>query len=301
MPGLISTAQLAEWDYNENPSETVLAEMAITMGLRRDGDPPEPNRDESQEMSFMMENSPTSEELAEYYKSWSMEPFEVYFQRRKDKKKNDESSEASGSSDTPRRRVTFEDQDSESEVSTTCSSTYASRTKLTKGNSLLVDLGSMINVIGSNTAKDFAQAAEKAGHKTEFVKRKTRMNVNGVGAGSAPCDDEAILPIAVKFQNEQPRLDTYKANVAQGSGADLPAILGAISMQEKDTVLILRKGKQMMVFPGPGGYKIEWSPGTKLLPMIPAPSGHMVVPCDAFTEATADPQAQLAFITDHSQ
>ena len=127
------------------------------------------------------------------------------------------------------------------------------------------------------------------------------MNVNGVGAGSAPCDDEAILPIAVQFQDEPARLDTYKANVAQGSGSDLPAILGAISMQEKDSVLILRKGKEMMVFPGPGGYKIEWSPGTKILPMIPAPSGHLVVPCDAFAEAKADPQEQLAFMTDHRQ
>ena len=47
-------------------------------------------------------------------------------------------------------------------------------------------------------------------------------------------------------------------------------------MQEKDSVLILRKGKEMIAFPGPGGYKIEWSLGTKLLPMTRPkwPSGH---------------------------
>ena len=118
--------------------------------------------------------------------------------------------------------------------------------------------------------------------------------MNGVGKGSAPCDDEAEVPIAIKFKDEPARLDTYKANVAKGSGADLPAILGSLSMQEKDAVIILRKGKEIMAFPGPGGYKIEWSPGTKLLPMEPAPSGHMVVPCDRFAEATKDDGNELA-------
>jgi len=78
--------------------------------------------------------------------------------------------------------------------------------------------------------------------------------------------------------------------------------LGADSMQEKDAVLILRQGKEFIAFPGPGGYKIEWSPGTKLLPMIPAPSGHLVIPCDRFAELpTTEPQVeqQLTFLTDH--
>ena len=127
------------------------------------------------------------------------------------------------------------------------------------------------------------------------------MNVNGVGKGSAPCDEEATIPIAVKFKDEPAKLDTFKANVAQGSGEDLPAILGSISMQEKDAVILLRKGKEMMVFPGPGGYKIEWSPGTKLLPMVSAPSGHLVIPCDNFADAMANPEDQIAFMTDYSK
>ena len=57
-------------------------------------------------------------------------------------------------------------------------------------------------------------------------------------------------------------LDTFETNIAEGTGVDLPAILGSKSMQEKDAVIILRAGKEMMVFPGPGGYKIEWGPGT---------------------------------------
>ena len=69
-------------------------------------------------------------------------------------------------------------------------------------------------------------------------------------------------------------------------------------MQDKDAVLILRKGKEMMVFPGPGGYKIECSPGTERLPMIPAPSGHLVIPCDKF-DAARGQGSQISFCTDH--
>ena len=98
-------------------------------------------------------------------------------------------------------------------------------------------------------------------------------------------------------------MESYRGNIAKGCGANLPAILGAASMQEKDSVIILRKGKEMIAFPGPGGYKIEWSPGTKLLPMVPAPSGHLVIPCDRCKELPKGKKdnEQIAFWTDHTK
>ena len=74
-------------------------------------------------------------------------------------------------------------------------------------------------------------------------------------------------------------------------------------MQDKDSAIILRKGQEINAFPGPGGYKIEWSPGTKLVPMIPAPSGHLVIPCDHFDgggSSSADPTEHMAFCTDRT-
>ena len=72
-------------------------------------------------------------------------------------------------------------------------------------------------------------------------------------------------------------------------------------MQEKGAVIVLRKGKEFLAFPGPGGYKIEWSPGTRLLPMTTAPSGHLVVPCDHF-DSVVDGASRNAdstvFVTD---
>ena len=112
-----------------------------------------------------------------------------------------------------------------------------------------------------------------------------------------------MTPIAVKFADQDATQETYKANIAEGCGASLPAILGSESMQEKDAVIILRHGKEMIVFPGPGGYKIEWSPGSKLLPMKPAISGHLVIPCehfDSLPKGNAKTES-IAFWTDHSK
>ena len=177
-----------------------------------------------------------------------------------------------------------------------------SKTKLLKGNSLVVDLGSRINIIGIETVKEFTDIAKASGQEVMYVQRKRRLHVNGVGSDSATCDREIIAPIAVKFEEQPATKEQFRANIAEGCGASLPAILGADSMQEKDAVLILRKGKEFIAFPGPGGYQIKWSPGTKLLPMIPTPSGHLVIPCDRFAElptANAQEEQQLTFWTDH--
>ena len=106
----------------------------------------------------------------------------------------------------------------------------------------------------------------------------------------------------MQYQDEPVKLDEFKAYVARGSGADLPGIWGLDSMQEKDAVICLRKGKELVAFPGPGGYEIKWSPGTKLLPMVPAPSGHMVIPCDKFDKVKHDDRRtdQISFVTDHN-
>ena len=180
------------------------------------------------------------------------------------------------------------------------------RTKLEDGKlSILVDLGSRVNCIGADTCREFTDVINAAGKNAEFVNRESRLNINGVGSGSAPCDEEAILPVAIKFGEGPATLEKFRANVAEGSGAHLPAIWGSKSMQEKDAVLILRQGKEMVALPGPGGYKIEWSPGTRILPMTAAPSGHLVIPCDRFSEIqqskpTLD-EAQTVFVMDMTQ
>ena len=147
-----------------------------------------------------------------------------------------------------------------------------------------------------------AATAESHGHEATYTNRPTRLQAHGVGAGAAPSENVVGMPIAVKGEDgAKATLDKFRANVVEGSGADLPAILGFNSMQEKDAVIILRRGKEQMVIPGPGGYKIERSPGTITLPVAAAPSGHLVIPSDHFAGAIRPPEDQmLSFVADHT-
>ncbi len=43
-----------------------------------------------------------------------------------------------------------------------------------------------------------------------------------------------------------------------------------------------RSGSEKLSFPGPGGYEIQWSPGTRHFNLQPAQSGHLMIPCDDF-------------------
>jgi hypothetical protein len=53
-------------------------------------------------------------------------------------------------------------------------------------------------------------------------------------------------------------------------------------MQNKNAVLMLQHGQEMMVLPGPEGYKMKWSKGTKFLPMTKSSSGHLIIPCEQY-------------------
>ena len=92
-------------------------------------------------------------------------------------------------------------------------------------------------------------------------------------------------------------LEHLESNVATGSEADLPSIMGKVSATAKDSVVFLREGKEQLVFSGPGGYKTVWSPGTKIMELKNAPSRHLVFKYD---EVTTDRDPQMVFVTDYT-
>ena len=179
------------------------------------------------------------------------------------------------------------------------------RTKLPNGRtSLLVDLGSRINLVGDKTLEeDFKQVAAKYGLDIAMQRRPNRLHVSGVGAGTVPCDEQATIPIAVRYQDTV-QYDSFVANVAQNSS--LPAILGARSMQEKDAIILLREGAEKLIFPGAGGYSLELAEDAKVMPITPSASGHYLISCDHFDQAAKHHDSkgkgygqQTVFIIDH--
>ena len=168
---------------------------------------------------------------------------------------------------------------------------------------ILVDPAAWTNIGGKSHVRRLAQEASNAGHEVHQRKMAKPLAVQGVGNGVQTCRWEVELPIAVPDNNGAgATLHRFETPVAEGTGEDLPRILGLRSMRAKNGVLEMEPGKERLTFPGPGGYKIEWSPGTQHFPLEPAPSGHLIMPCGDFSKlqrSTGLPQASTMFHATH--
>ena len=148
---------------------------------------------------------------------------------------------------------------------------------------ILVDPGAWTNLAGSNVARKMAHLAAQAGLSPTQAKMNVPLHIQGVGSGCQSCTWQVKVPIAVPDSTgEASNLHYFEAPTVDGTGADLPALLGLRSMRAKGAVLEMTPGKECLTFPGPGGYKVEWSPGTMHFPLEQAPSGHLIMPTGEF-------------------
>ena len=69
-----------------------------------------------------------------------------------------------------------------------------------------------------------------------------------------------------------------------GTGNGLPILYGLDNMERHNAALEMDPTKRQLTFPGPGGYTINWSPGTVHIPLQPTPSGHLAFPLDHYDE-----------------
>ena len=136
--------------------------------------------------------------------------------------------------------------------------------------------------------------------------------VNGVGAGSAVCRTLGRFHIACNYLHRgdedagppaagppAPQRDLYVANIAEGSGEDLPAILGLKSMQNKDAIIVLKKGSEKMIFPYDGKFRIQLPPKSEVIKMKKTPSQHLAITCGDFEGAVDDNNVE-AFTIAHN-
>ena len=106
--------------------------------------------------------------------------------------------------------------------------------------------------------------------------------VSGVGTGVDSTNVEAKLPIALKEETGNVSMFTFHAPTVSGSGSSIPALLGLDSMSKQKGVLEMTACSEHLTFPGPNGYTIDRSEGTKRFKLIRAPSGHLILLCDNY-------------------
>ena len=147
-----------------------------------------------------------------------------------------------------------------------------------------MDVGAWTNLVGKLLCRKIAQEARGAGFEAKQWKMQQPLSIQGVGDGIQKCAWEARLPIAVPTGTGETELHYFEAPTVEGSGENLPGLLGLRSIRGKNGVLETGAGQERLSFPGPGGYTIEWSPGTQHLPLVCAPSGHLVISVGDFSK-----------------
>ena len=156
-----------------------------------------------------------------------------------------------------------------------------STSKLGDKPTLLVDCGSVGNAIGSETASHMASVSfHKSGQKTGQRKRESPLKISGIGKGHDTCDWNCKIPIALPMPGGSSLPCTFDSPVVPES--NLPALFGLRSMKSMRT--IIDTTTMRLHFVGPSDYDLEklLPPGTKTLQCETSPSGHMVIPTDAF-------------------
>jgi len=167
---------------------------------------------------------------------------------------------------------------------------YHGSTKLPDGRQgLLVDPGAWSNLAGEVWMQNMARKAIEAGLKVSESRMSHPLNVGGVGKGTNTADWEIQVPIAVADTEGSTNMHAYKAPTVRDEGRNLPALLGLQSMSKQNSVLEMAPGHEYLTMPGPGGYTVNWSPGTVRYKLVRAPSGRLILPCDAFTQLNRKP------------
>ena len=162
---------------------------------------------------------------------------------------------------------------------------YQSDVQLPNGRmSVMLDIGSVGNLAGSQWMIDMAKLCLRHGRKPASFKRDRPLSVSGVGTGAQCCTYNCHVPCAIPTLAGQGvgsyLKGTYKAPCVPNS--TLPALMGLESLEQSRAVIDCNTGK--VYFLGPGDYKLAdcLPPGTKCIQCEHAPSGHLMMPIDEF-------------------
>ena len=133
-----------------------------------------------------------------------------------------------------------------------------------------------------------AAKAIKAGRNVAQGKLPKPLKVAGVGNGTNEAKWEVHVPIALEDTDGHVSLHEYRVPVITDEGRDLPALLGLQSLARQNSILEMAPGHEFLTLPGPGGYSINWSPGTVRYKLEQSPSGHLLLPCDDFAKVSKE-------------
>ena len=151
---------------------------------------------------------------------------------------------------------------------------------------MLLDIGSVGQLVGSVWAVRTGQAAMSHGRTPVQELRDRPLNVSGVGSGSQTCHHNIKMPLVVKTLSDRYLRTSYNSPCVPES--ELPALFGLDACQRNRA--LIDTFNKVMYLVGPGEFNLLDSlpPGSEAIQLETAPSGHLVVPCGYYAEYDAD-------------
>ena len=149
---------------------------------------------------------------------------------------------------------------------------------------LIIDIGSYGNLAGDRWLGDLSKVFVDCGRSVtdiEQIRRAKALSVSGVGSGSQVCNYNTHIPIAIPT-SEGTMGATLKVPTVPDS--DLPGLLGLQSLRSARSIIDTETNQLFML--GPGDYDLMSAlpPGTSVIQLEEAPSGHLMMPCDQYNQ-----------------
>ena len=101
------------------------------------------------------------------------------------------------------------------------------------------------------------------------------LEVGGIGRGTQQALQSGLHPIGLSDGTDA----VYEAPILPNSGT--PALLGQKSLKKMRGVLDCFNNKLYRI--GPGGYRMQLSPGSVVYPLEESHAGHLMLPCSRFS------------------
>ena len=134
--------------------------------------------------------------------------------------------------------------------------------------------------MGKTLARRLVERSVANGHRPEQV-AITPLHVAGVGDGSQTCKFKMQCPVAIPT-GDTALLHNLNATIVEGTGEDLPGLLGLETLENRRAILDM--GKRQLIFPGAGEITYQLPPGSTVIPLEKAPSGHLCMVVDTYNK-----------------
>lgn len=153
---------------------------------------------------------------------------------------------------------------------------------------VVLDTGAVFSLSGDQWVNRSKEIGEKFGHGSSVTQLDRPFGIEGVGQGSNKVQQSAVIPIALQHGI----IGTFTTNVVNQS--PIPALCGLNPMISQRTILDLVNGKMILL--GEGGYNLNLSPGSVVLDLERAATGHLILPTSEWSKAKQTGKKGIALL-----